>query len=132
MMKKVISIFLLSAFILSGCIPQNSKPVQPSQLVFKHVWFDFGKVTVGDQLTHTFEFTVEGGPVKITNIFAGCGCTTAKLEKHEYVAGETGEIIARVDTSDFAGLIYKEITVSFESSELGEVDLALVANVSKK
>ena len=131
-MKRIYLIIILLLITLTACtITEEKSHSQVGKLKFEQTWHDFGLAMAGEKLNYTFIFKAEGGPVKITNIFTGCGCTTAELVQTEYAAGEQGEIVATVDTSDFVGMVYKEINVEYESGEAGKVDLALMANVLK-
>src|ERR1019366_10336934 len=106
--------FLIIGFIffLGGCVgttgnnahatPASATPAQPAaatppeeqthgHLVFEHAFFDFGTVTEGDIVRHTFKFKNAGaGNVKIVNTETSCGCTTASGVLKEYVPGESG------------------------------------------
>jgi len=54
---------------------------------------DFGVVPEKSELVHRFTFKSTGTePLVIEKVNTGCGCTVAKLSKHEYAAGEVGHI----------------------------------------
>ncbi len=65
-----------------------------------------------EQAEYEFTFTNTGKvPVTITSTRGSCGCTTAKLEKKTYEAGESGKIKATFTFGDRAGKQRKRITV---------------------
>src|SRR4051812_24861549 len=51
-------------------------------------------------------------PVTIKSLRSSCGCTTARLEKKTYAAGETGEVVLRFTFGDRIGLYRKTVTVN--------------------
>ena len=69
-----------------------------------------------DKAEVAFRFTNTGDlPVTIESVRTSCGCTTAKLDKHIYQPGETGEVTAVFAFGDRTGAQHKRITV--KSSE---------------
>lgn len=54
---------------------------------------DFGEITEGDIVTHTFYFTNNGeGPLRILKTDSRCGCTVANYSEEPVMPGETGEM----------------------------------------
>lgn len=55
--------------------------------------FDFGQIKQGEQVSHVFEFTNTGKkPLIISNVMAGCGCTTPKFDRKPIPPGQKGKI----------------------------------------
>ncbi len=76
------------------------------------VIYDFGSVTEGTIVSHTFVLTNLGdSPLIITGTRATCGCTTTALPKTTLSPGESVPFEARVDTSNFGGRILKQIYI---------------------
>ncbi len=74
--------------------------------------YDFGSVSEGTVVTHTFVLTNLGDSVlTITGTRATCGCTTTALAKSSLAPGESVPLDARVDTSHFGGRIQKQIYI---------------------
>lgn len=97
-------------------------------LVFEHSFFDFGTVTEGDIVKHTFKFKNEGaGKVKVMKTETSCGCTTASGALKEYAPGESGEMEVVVDSKGKKGIVVKTVTVTIENNdtEKGEISLAM-------
>ena len=64
----------------------------------------------------TFRFTNTGAePVVIMDPVSSCGCTVPKLEKKEYLPGESGEIRAVFTFGSRVGVQRKRITVRTQS-----------------
>jgi cytochrome c553 len=95
-------------------------------VVFEHSFFDFGTVTEGDIVKHTFKFKNDGlGKVKIGDTESSCGCTTASAALKEYAAGEAGEMEVVVDTKGKKGIIVKTVTLTLENNTVEKVELSL-------
>ncbi len=95
-------------------------------VVFEHVFFDFGTVTEGDIVKHTFKFKNDGlGKVKIVKTETSCGCTTASGALKEYGAGEAGEMEVVVDTKGKKGIIVKTVTLSMENNDAEKAEISL-------
>lgn len=103
-------------------------PVQQAHghLAFEHSFFDFGTVTEGDIIRHTFKFkNVGAGKVNIVKTETSCGCTTANGALKEYAPGESGEMEVVIDTKGKKGIIVKTVTLTLENSEAATLDLSL-------
>lgn len=98
----------------------------PGHLVFEHSFFDFGTVTEGDIIKHTFKFKNDGaGKVKIVKTETSCGCTTANGALKEYAPGESGEMEVVIDTKGKKGIIVKTVTLTLENSDPVTLDLSM-------
>jgi hypothetical protein len=79
----------------------------------------------GEQ-SYPFEFSFKNtgdSTVEISEVKTSCGCTTAKLEKMIYAAGESGVITGRFSVGDRQGLQQKSINVL--TKDLGQPDIRL-------
>lgn len=95
-------------------------------IVFEQGFFDFGTVTEGDIVRHTFKFRNDGaGKAKIVKTETSCGCTTASGALKEYAPGEVGEMEVVVDTKGKKGIVIKTVTVTMENNEAPTVELSL-------
>jgi cytochrome c553 len=109
--------------------PQASTPAAEQvrgHLVFENTFFDFGTVTEGSIVKHTFKFKNDGvGKVNIAKTETSCGCTTASGALKEYAPGEAGEMEVVVDTKGKKGIVVKTVTVTLENSDVDKVELSL-------
>ena len=102
------------------------RSTERGHLVFEHGFFDFGKVTEGDIVRHTFKFQNQGaGKVKIVNTETSCGCTTASAALKEYAPNESGEMEVVVDTKGKKGIVVKTVTLTLENNEADKTELSL-------
>jgi cytochrome c553 len=95
-------------------------------IAFLHSFFDFGTVTEGDIVKHTFNFKNTGaGKVKFIKTETSCGCTTATGALKEYIPGESGEIEVVVDTKGKKGIVVKTVTITLENNDVATTELSL-------
>lgn len=75
--------------------------------------FDFGTITDGDIVEHTFKFKNTGeAPLIISNAKATCGCTVPQWPKEPIPVGEEGEILVRFNSRNKPGNQNKTVTVT--------------------
>jgi len=89
----------------------NAENPEP-KMEFKHTTWDFGKITEGEVVTHTFKFTNTGNEtLVITKCTASCGCTTPKCTSDPIPPGEEGEIVVKFDSHNRLNSQTKNITI---------------------
>ncbi len=80
------------------------------KLVVDQVNYDFGSVSQGERVLHTFKFTNAGDePLLISKVRSSCGCTAALLSAKHLDPGEQGELQANFDSARFRGSVSKKI-----------------------
>jgi cytochrome c5 len=100
------------------------------RLIFTESFYDFGSVTEGDIVRHTFKFRNEGNArVKIIKTETSCGCTSAKSALKEYAPGETGEMEVVIDTVGKKGIIIKTVKLTLEGNTRDIDELSLTMNL---
>jgi hypothetical protein len=83
-----------------------------TQITFSESSYDFGTITKGDNVEHSYAFTNTGDePLIITNAKASCGCTVPDWPKEPIAPGEGGEIPV-VFNGRSAGTQNKTITIT--------------------
>jgi hypothetical protein len=72
----------------------NNVPDGPkTKISFEDLSYDFGTITDGEKVRHTFKFKNDGAePLLISNCKASCGCTVPQCPKNPIAPGEAGEI----------------------------------------
>jgi mono/diheme cytochrome c family protein len=104
--------------MLTGAWMFNSLQIQAhshigGELVFFEKEFNFGTVTEGEIIEHSFSFTNEGEQsVRITEVNASCGCTTPSYTQTDINPGEKGEVSVKFDSEGQPGKTAKKIFVS--------------------
>lgn len=117
--------FVIPALFLLAS-PIQAQADRLGNIVFEETFFDFGAVTEGDVVKHTFKFKNEGrGKAGIETTESSCGCTTASGTLKTYKPGERGEMAVEVDTKDKKGIIIKTVMVKMAHNEKPTVELSL-------
>lgn len=80
--------------------------------------FDFGTISQGESLKHTFHFTNTGDTdLIITSVKGSCGCTVMKdWPKHPIKPGESGEINIEYLSEGKYGVQNKNVTITSNTS----------------
>jgi Protein of unknown function (DUF1573) len=83
-----------------------------AQLAWETTEQTFNSKPQDKEVVAKYKFTNSGPtPIKIENVRTSCGCTTTRLNKTDYAAGESGEIEAKFTFSGRTGKQEKAITV---------------------
>lgn len=117
----IINCSLLIALFACNVTPKQEETVvqtikndslQLSTIQFAHTDFDFGKVTEGEIVEHTYLFTNTGEhDVWLREVKPSCGCTTPDFTTSAIKPGEQGKITVKFDSKGRVGNQNKQITV---------------------
>lgn len=84
-----------------------------ARMDFDQTIFDFGEVTEGEMVEHTFSFTNTGNvPLLITDARSTCGCTVPEWPETPVPPGGTGQITVRFDTRQKMNQQNKPVTIT--------------------
>ncbi|MBB4077462.1 hypothetical protein GGR28_000063 [Lewinella aquimaris] len=94
--------------------PSVATPAGPTTaLAFDEDAFNFGTVTEGEIITHTYSFKNTGSePLIVSDARGTCGCTVPSKPTAPIAPGETGEITVRFDTRNKVGERQQKVTVT--------------------
>ena len=103
--------------------PQTPGGVQPqtppvpsgpkTQMKFKESTYNFGSVTDGEKVEHTYKFKNTGNdPLIISNAQGSCGCTVPQWPKEPIAPGKSGEIKVVFDSKGKVGKQNKTVTIT--------------------
>ena len=94
--------------------PEKLKDDVPKPVFkFENTELDFGTVSEGDIVNHTFIFTNTGkSPLVIDKATASCGCTVPDWPRHPIGVGETSEIKVKFDTKNKPNQQIKTISIT--------------------
>lgn len=124
----VISVFL----ILAGCKEKKQADQPSSQLTeirFTQPHFNFGKISEGEIVAHTYYFKNTGTTdLLIKNVDSGCGCTSVNYSSRPLSPGKEGKIEITFNSSGRYGKQYKEILI-FANLPKGKKTLSFTADV---
>jgi len=113
-MKTLLAGLISVSMLLAACGGSTStgNQVKGAQLKFDEAAFDFGKIKVGDKVTHEYKFTNTGTmPVIISDSYATCGCTKPEWPKTPVKPGESGVIKVTFNSEGKSGLQDKQVTI---------------------
>ncbi|MFZ4542890.1 MAG: DUF1573 domain-containing protein [Saprospiraceae bacterium] len=116
---------LFIALLASSCGNKSDKKVEgstveakvpegPTTLIkFEEEDYNFGKVTQGQVVEHSFEFTNIGKePLIISECHASCGCTVPEWPKDPIAPGQKSKITTKFNTAGKSNDQKKVVTVT--------------------
>ena len=104
--------------------PNPNAPAQPANnvavptgptttMAFAEETFNFGTVTEGEMVTHTYSFTNTGdNPLIISDAKGSCGCTVPSKPTAPIPPGETGEITVQFNSNNKKGDRNQKVTIT--------------------
>ncbi len=108
-MKKLI---LVVALVLGFTVYSRAQ-AKPGEFKFDSEVHNFGNISIGKTVAHTFNFTNTGdAPIIISKVETTCGCTVPEYSKLPIKAGEKGFIKVTLTPSGPAVPIVKSITLT--------------------
>jgi len=137
MSSKIFSIMFVFSLLMVSCGNQQEQQNQepsgkdsaPAKIDFEQVYYDFGDLKQGEQVSFVFEFTNTGGsPLLIKDAAASCGCTVPSFNKEPIDPGEKGSIEVVFDSSGRRGNQYKTVIVKTNTPRR-DIRLTIKANV---
>ncbi len=101
----------------AGEIAAPAVPVAPSgpttSMSFKETTFDFGTVSEGEMVSHTYMFTNTGKePLILSDAKGSCGCTVPKWPKEPIAPGKTGQITVEFNSKAKVGKRNQKVTIT--------------------
>ncbi|MEZ4722795.1 MAG: DUF1573 domain-containing protein [Flavobacteriales bacterium] len=81
-------------------------------MVFEEEAFDFGSITQGEKVDHTFKFKNTGeNDLVIVSAKGSCGCTIPKWPKEPIAPGAEGEMFVVFNSDGKSGKQHKKVSV---------------------
>ncbi|MHC4640396.1 MAG: DUF1573 domain-containing protein [Planctomycetota bacterium] len=103
------------------------------EITFESLIHDFGEVGVNTRNNCEFKFKNTGDALlKISKVYAPCGCTVPELTKKQYAPGESGILKATYRAGSKSGSTSKRIEVSSNDKAKPKVILTLKAKIVMK
>lgn len=131
LMATVLGLTCATAPIVQAAEPPTAQsPARGPRLTITDASHDFGTVTQGKILSHTFRISNGGDALlAINEITPSCGCTTTGDWPHTLKPGESGAIPVNVDTERFTGPISKTISIASNDPTRPTTILVLKATI---
>lgn len=125
MKKTYLGFILASAVLLASCGGEGGNDegnAQPeittvnvettTSISFEEEVFDFGEITQGEKVTHTFKFKNTGdADLVIVSAKGSCGCTVPEWPKEPIAPGAEGEINVVFNSEGKSGKQHKRVSV---------------------
>ena len=94
--------------------------------------FDFGKITDGDKVRHTYMVkNIGNNPLVISNVQVSCGCTAPFFPKEPILPGKTGEVTLEFNSAGKEGLVNKNALI-VANADNAPFSIGFSAEVAKK
>jgi Protein of unknown function (DUF1573) len=127
-MFKFLLFFGLIAMALTG-FAQAPSATPKAVITFEKSTHDFGDITQGDVVSHTFKFKNTGNaPLIISDVQVTCGCTVPTKPKEPIMPGKSSEIGITFNSGGKIGKNNKTITVISNASNTEE-RISIVTNI---
>ncbi len=116
MTRRSIQFLGAAALLFMSCLAfaQETPPAEESgsRIVFLEESFDFGDITQGDRVEHTFEFENGGDqPLILSNVLTTCGCTASEWPREPIAPGESASLKVTFNSSGKMGVQNKVVTI---------------------
>jgi len=130
-MKKIA--LFLSIFTFAVIISASAQEAAKGAVIeFEEKSKDFGDITQGDKVSHTFTLTNAGSaPLIISNVAATCGCTVPKWPKEPIAPGKTAQVQVSFNSAGKMGKQNSVVRIYSNASEPIE-KISLISNVLPK
>lgn len=99
---------------IQSAVQQPNAPMGPTTtMAFEEQRFNFGTVTEGEKVSHTFTFTNTGEePLILSNARGSCGCTVPKWPREPIAPGESSDIVVEFNTQNKRGNRSQKVTIT--------------------
>ena len=99
------------------------------EMIFEEEAFDFGDISQGEKVEHSFVFENKGeSDLIISSAVGSCGCTVPSYPKEPIKPGATGEIQVVFDSNGKKGAQHKRVTIVANTNP-NKTMIAIMANV---
>jgi uncharacterized protein (DUF58 family) len=123
--------FLLTLFALAVVFNVQAQVAGPV-ITFTESSVNFGDLTQGDKVSHTFQLKNTGtAPLIISNVAATCGCTVPSWPKDPIAPGQSAEIQVSFNSAGKVGAQNSVVRIYSNASEPIE-KVSLISNVIVK
>ncbi|MCH7400893.1 DUF1573 domain-containing protein [Belliella kenyensis] len=127
-MKKLVLLMVMALFVFAA----QAQEKKGAEIIFKEKSIDFGDITQGDKVEHTFVFENTGdSPLVISNVAVTCGCTAPNWPKTPIAPGEKGEMKVVFNSAGKMGKQNSVVRVYSNAAEPIE-KVSLISNVLPK
>lgn len=124
-MKKLLILFFAVGMFQTAFAQEEMVSDGPA-ISFKEKLHDFGVISRGDTVEHTFYFENIGtAPLKILSARGSCGCTVPKYSREEIAPGAKGEVFVRFNSAGKSGMQNKTVTLVTNATDKARKQVVL-------
>lgn len=89
-------------------------PTGPTtEISFEETEFDFGTITEGEKVSHTYKFKNTGDePLILSDAKGSCGCTVPKWPREPIAPGDMAEIVVEFNSKNKRGKKNQKVTIT--------------------
>ena len=107
---------------------ESSSDAMP-KMVFEEDSYDFGEISQGEKVEHSFKFKNKGNAALIISSATGsCGCTIPSYPKEPIAPGQEAEILVVFNSNGKKGAQHKRVTIVANTNP-NKTMVAIMANV---
>ena len=135
MIKRIFTLsLLLSALVYSGIAQSQSSATSDGAVItFAENTKDFGDITVGDVVEHTFKFENTGNqPLIISNVLVQCGCTATDWPREPIAPGKSSEITVKFNSENKSPGVQNKVVTVVSNSVNPREKVSIRANLLPK
>jgi hypothetical protein len=127
---KAITLTFFALFMSFASFAQEVAVSPAPKIEFEKKLFDFGVISQGDTIFHTFTFKNNGtAPLSILSAVGSCGCTVASYSKTAVAPGENGKVDVKFNSAGKLGGQNKTVTLITNDLSARQVILTLRGSV---
>ena len=148
MKKGIVMLFAAAAMVFTSCKENAADKVNEENvaaaaerdaqagdypvMTFDEREHDFGTISEGETVEHTFTFTNTGNaPLVVTNAKGSCGCTVPTWSKEPIAPGESGTMVVKFNSNGKPNQQIKTVNIT-ANTEAGKELIKIKAFVTPK
>lgn len=127
---KAFSLTFIVLFMSITSFAQETAIGEAPKIEFEQKLFDFGVISQGDTIFHTFTFKNNGtAPLSILSARGSCGCTVPSYSKTPVAPGQSGKVDVKFNSAGKLGGQNKTVTLITNDPSAKQVILTLRGSV---
>lgn len=133
-MKKYLLLLVVIGFAFTAFAQETTEKKDGPVITWDKKIHDFGDISQGDKVEHTYYFTNTGNePLIITNVQVSCGCTTPKGWPRDPIPpGGKGELSISFNSAGKMGKQNKPLTIISNAVNPDGGQISFTTNILEK
>lgn len=118
--------------VFFGFAQETDEPLTGPKIYFAETSFEFGDITQGDRVEHTFELENTGNePLILSDVKTTCGCTVPEWPREPIAPGKKANIKVVFNSTGKMGIQNKVVTI-MSNAVNSPARVKIVSNVLPK